>query len=69
MKIGDLVEYNDHPDESQGRTVGIITNTDVYRSRNTGLSNELIVEVLWDVGIGWILQRRVRLVNEVRRFS
>ena len=66
MRIGDLVEYDDSPDESQGRIRGIVTNVDVYRPRSTGLSNESIVEVLWNTGIGWILQRRVRLVNEAR---
>jgi len=66
MRIGDLVEYADSPEESQGRTHGIVTGTDVYRPRSTGLSNEPIVEVLWNNGIGWILQHRVRLVNAAR---
>ncbi len=63
MRIGDLVEYSDVPEESQGRIRGIITSVDKYTPRGNHYSTEPIVEVLWTTGVGWILQSRVRLVN------
>ena len=66
MRIGDLVEFSDVPEESQGRICGIVTNVDKYTPRSKGYSTEPIVEVLWNNGIGWILQTRVRLINETR---
>ena len=66
MRVGDLVEFSDVPEESQGRICGIVTSVDKYTPRSKGYSTEPIVEVLWNNGIGWILQTRVRLVNESR---
>jgi len=64
MRVGDLVEYVDHPEESQGRTCGIVTRIDKYTPRGNHYSTEPIVEVIWNTGLSWILQSRVRLVNE-----
>ena len=73
MRVGDLVEFSDVPRESQGRICGIVIGIDIYEPRQPTIDNltmmgdnrdESIVEVLWNNGLGWILERRVRLVNE-----
>ena len=68
MRVGDLIEFSDVPSESQGRIHGIVLNVDTYHSRSqpTFGVGEPMVEVLWNNGLGWILQTRVRLVNEAR---
>jgi hypothetical protein len=63
MRVGDLVEYSDTPEEAQGRICGIVTGVDKYTPRSKGYSTEPIVEVLWNNGINWILQARVTIVD------
>jgi len=63
MRVSDLVEYSDVPEESQGRICGIVTNVDKYAPRSKGYSTEPIVEVLWNTGQkGWILVNRVTCI-------
>ena len=79
MKIGDLVRITDvGPDDARG--LGTILKFDTYQSQRSYPSkfrvdnqqdppwqDENIVEVLWSgTHIGWILQRRLEVLNESR---
>jgi|TARA_R110000824_G_scaffold318894_2_gene506011 hypothetical protein len=63
MKIGDLVEYSGRQRESNGRNRGIIVSKDTYHGC---VNAETVIEVLWNTDLSWILQSRVRLIDEVR---
>jgi len=69
MKIGDLIEANDPEminDINENRRVGNILRFDTYQAASRPHLNEPIVEIHWNSGeIGWILQRRVRLVKDL----
>lgn len=69
MKIGDLIEANDPTminDINEKRKVGNVLQFDMYQSRSRPYLLEKIVEIHWNSGeIGWILQRRVRLVKDL----
>ena len=66
MKIGDLVEYSGRQRESNGRNRGIIVSMDTYYGH---VNAETVIEVLWNTDLSWILQSRVRLIDEIRRSS
>mgnify|MGYP000327169202 CR=1 FL=1 len=65
MKVGDLVEYAGNPEESGDRQHGIVTALNLY---NDIMRHpvEVIVEVLWNTGRSWILQARVKVIDECR---
>jgi|TARA_R110002060_G_scaffold17550_1_gene24348 hypothetical protein len=65
MKVGDLVEYAGNPEESNDRQRGIVTALDLYNGVGS-TRGETIVEVLWNTGHSWILQARVKGINESR---
>ena len=65
MKVGDLIEYAGNPEESNGRQRGIVTALDTYNGIGSA-ADEAIVEVLWNTGHSWILQARVKGINESR---
>lgn len=69
MKIGDLIEANDPTminDINEKRRVGNVLQLDTYQSRSKPHLPEKIVEIHWNSGeIGWILQRRIRLVKDL----
>ena len=72
MNIGSLVEYSGKPNESQGRLTGVVTQLSLYKHSSQDLLGwdvttgcDPLVEVLWNTGPGWILQSRVRLIDEV----
>lgn len=69
MKIGDLIESNDPTminDVNEDRRVGNVLRLDTYQSAARPHLPEKIVEIHWNSGeIGWILQRRIRLVKDL----
>ena len=64
MKVGDLVEYAGNPEESNDRQRGIVTALDLYNGGKAGAG--IIAEVLWNTGHSWILQARVKVIDECR---
>jgi hypothetical protein len=66
MKIGDLVEISDpRIDFDDDRRCGNVLGFDTYDSDWVAIPEQLI-EVHWNNGtIGWILQRRVRLIKDL----
>ena len=69
MKIGDLIEANDPTminDINEERKVGNVLRLDTYQPGGGPRLPEKIVEIHWNSGeIGWILQRRIRLVKDL----
>ena len=79
MKIGDLVRITDVGSEDT-RGIGTVLKFDAYNSQREypakfvvdnwqlpARSDERIVEVLWsDTHIGWILYKRLEVLNESR---
>ena len=72
MNIGNLVEYSGKPNESYGRLMGVVTQLSLYQHSsqdmlgwNIAAGCDPLVEVLWNTGSSWILQSRVRLIDEV----
>jgi hypothetical protein len=65
VKVGDLVEYAGNSEESNDRQRGLVTAVDLYNGTKRH-PVEVIVEVLWNTGRSWILQARVKVINECR---
>ena len=71
MKVGDLVQFDDYYVKEDDRQVGTVLKFDIFRGADdcgtiSGPA-ESLVQVLWGTGeVGWILERRVRVISEDR---
>ena len=71
MRVGDLVQFDDYYVKEDDRQVGTVLKFDLYRGGDDcGTARgpaESLVQVMWGTGeVGWILERRVRVISEGR---